>query len=167
VSVVELAIRLSSTRGIARLEAAQALPVTIDEAWAFFSDPSNLASITPPSLDFVVTSDLPARVYAGLIVSYTVRPVLGVRTVWVTEITQVRAPHFFVDEQRIGPYRLWHHEHHLESVPGGVVVRDVVHYRAPGGPLAGLLDRFVVRPRLHRIFTYRREALERRFGRVE
>jgi ligand-binding SRPBCC domain-containing protein len=141
------------------------LPVPLDEAWAFFSDPRNLAAITPPWLGFAVTSrDLPARMYAGLIVAYTVRPFLGIPVRWVAEITHVRELEYFVDEQRSGPYAFWHHEHHFRAVDGGTEMRDIVHYAAPFGPLGDVVVRFQVRGKLEEIFAYRRKELERRFG---
>ena len=144
------------------LQAVQTIPTTLDEAWAFFSDAANLARITPPSLGFEVTSDLPPQMYAGMIITYRVRPLFGVPVSWVTEITHVDAPRLFVDEQRFGPYRFWHHQHHFREVPGGVETRDIVHYALPPG--AGAARRWVVAPRLDEIFAYRRQVLERTFG---
>lgn len=148
---------------IHRLERSQRLPIGLDEAWEFFADPANLAEITPGWLAFEVTSrDLPPRMHPGMIVTYTVRPVLGVPVAWVTEVTHVVEPVLFVDEQRFGPYRFWHHQHHFRAVDGGVEARDVVHYALPpgGGPVA----RWVVAPRLERIFAHRRDVLRGRFG---
>jgi ligand-binding SRPBCC domain-containing protein len=144
------------------LEATQKLPISLDEAWSFFSSAANLAKITPPSLGFEVTSELPERVYAGLLITYRVRPLLGVPVRWVTEITHVEEPHRFVDEQRFGPYRFWHHQHLFRAVPGGVEVRDLVHYALPRG--GGPARRWLVAPRLGRIFAYRRQVLETTFG---
>ena len=144
------------------LEARQNLPVSIREAWDFFADAGNLARITPPSLGLQVTSAPGERMYAGMIITYRVRPLFGVPVGWVTEITHVDEPHRFVDEQRFGPYRFWHHQHHFREVPGGVEVRDVVHYAlAPGtGPAA----RFLVQPRLEAIFDHRTRVLQDQFG---
>ena len=147
-----------------RLETVQRLPVTLDEAWRYFSDAGNLAKITPPSLGFEVTSPLPGRVYAGLIITYRVRPLFGVPVNWVTEITHVDEPRLFVDEQRFGPYRFWHHQHFFREAAGGTEVRDLVHYALRGGPLAGLADALLVRRRLEEIFSFRREVLARMFG---
>ena len=145
-----------------RLETVQRLPVTLDEAWRYFSDAGNLAKITPPSLGFEVTSPLPGRVYAGLIITYRVRPLFGVPVNWVTEITHVDEPRLFVDEQRFGPYRFWHHQHHFRAVDGGVEVADIVHYALPPG--GGIARGLLVAPRLRQIFDYRREVLERTYG---
>jgi ligand-binding SRPBCC domain-containing protein len=145
-----------------RLEAVQRIPVTLEQAWEFFSDARNLSRITPPSLGFEVTSPLPARVYPGLVITYRVRPLLRVPVLWVTEITHVQEQRMFVDEQRMGPYRLWHHEHHFAAVEGGVEVRDLVHYAMPAG--AGVAHGWLVAPRLKEIFAYRKQVLESTFG---
>jgi ligand-binding SRPBCC domain-containing protein len=144
------------------LEARQNLPVSIAEAWEFFSDAGNLARITPPSLGFEVTSAPAERMYAGMIITYRVRPLFGVAVTWVTEITHVDEPHRFVDEQRFGPYRFWHHQHLFREIEGGVEARDIVHYALPPG--GGAVRRMLVAPRLREIFAYRRDVLERTFG---
>ncbi len=145
-----------------RMEATQRLPIGITEAWEFFSDPSNLARITPPDMGFEITSGPAAQMHAGMIVTYRVRPLAGIPVTWVTEITHVDRPRFFVDEQRFGPYRFWHHQHHFREVTGGVEVRDLVHYALPPG--GGLLRSVLVAPRLGSIFEHRRRVLEARFG---
>lgn len=150
-----------------RLKTLQRLPIRIEEAWSFFSDPQNLRAITPPWLDFQVTSDMPERMHAGMIVSYTVRPMLKIPVRWVTEITHVNEPHFFVDEQRFGPYRLWHHQHHFRPIAGGVEMEDLVHYVLPFGPLGSLVHAVQVRKQLKEIFDYRYQVLEEHFGKWE
>lgn len=144
------------------LEREQRLPIPIGEAWAFFSDAANLARITPPDMGFEVTSKLPGRMYAGMIVTYRVRPLAGIPVTWVTEITHVDEPHLFVDEQRFGPYRFWHHQHHFREVEGGTEVSDIVTYALPPG--GGLLRPLLVAPRLAAIFDHRRRVLEATFG---
>lgn len=146
------------------LTARQVVPIPIDEAWAFFSDPRNLPVITPPWLGFEVVSELPDRMYAGLIINYRVRPLLGVPIGWVTEITHVDEPHHFVDEQRFGPYRFWHHQHHFREVEGGTELVDIVHYAPPRSAPAAWVDRWMIAPRLQQIFAFRRQTLERLFG---
>lgn len=148
------------------LHAEQRLPIPPRQAWDFFADPRNLAEITPPSLGFRITLELPPRMHAGMIVTYRVTPLFGVPVGWVTEITHVREPRFFVDEQRFGPYRFWHHQHHFREVDGGTEVRDLVHYALPRLPAAGLARWMVVEPRLRRIFAHRREVLAQRFGTI-
>ena len=149
-----------------RLADACILPIGLAEAWEFFSDPRNLERITPPSLGIEITSDLPPRMHPGMIVCYTVRPLLGIPVRWVTEITHVREPHLFVDEQRFGPYRFWHHQHHFREVEGGVETSDLVHYALPLGPLGRLLGGGIVRRQLGEIFAFRKRFLEETFGRV-
>lgn len=144
------------------LERRQVIPATLQGAWGFFARPDNLAAITPPWLGFRVTSPHQELMYAGMIITYTVSPLLGLRLNWVTEITQCRDPLFFVDEQRIGPYRFWHHQHHFRAVPGGVEVLDLVHYQLPYGPVGRLASGFV-RGKLLEIFAYRRNAVEKLF----
>lgn len=146
-----------------RFERAQTLPILLEEAWIFFSNPGNLREITPDSMGFEVTSDLPDRMYAGMVVAYKVRPFPLIPVRWVTEITHVDEPRLFVDEQRFGPYRFWHHQHHFRAVDGGVEMRDVIHYGLWGWPLTGLMN-LMVRRQLGDIFRHRSEVLARRFG---
>ena len=149
-----------------RFEAAQLLPVDRSEAWSFFSNPRNLSVITPPDMGFEITEEIPAHVHPGLIVVYRVRPLLGIAVTWVTEITAVVEEELFVDDQRIGPYRFWHHQHHFREVAGGTEMRDIVHYALPFGPLGGLLNERVIAPRVQAIFDFRRGVIEQRFGPV-
>ena len=144
------------------LERELRLPVTIGQAWEFFSDPRNLARITPPDMGFELTSPPPERMYAGMIITHRVRPLAGVPVTWVTEITHVDEPRLFVDEQRFGPYRFWHHQHLFREIPGGVEARDIVHYALPRG--AGPARALLVAPRLESIFDHRRRVLEETFG---
>ena len=147
------------------LREVQRLPISLREAWSFFSDPRNLPRITPPSLGLEVTSDLPGEMYPGMIITYRVRPIPWVAAGWVTEITHVREPSLFVDEQRFGPYRFWHHEHHFREAEGGVEMEDVVHYALPFGTIGTVFGGPFVRRRLAEIFAFRRRFLEREFGR--
>ncbi len=147
-----------------RIERTQVLPISLEEAWAFFSSPKNLSKITPKELGFVVHGNVPEVMYPGLFIEYTVSPLLGIPMRWVTEITHVREGSYFVDEQRVGPYAIWHHEHFFESVPGGVKMTDVVHYKVPLGILGNLVHLWLVRPKLEQIFSYRWAANERMFG---
>ncbi len=151
---------------IYRLHVAQHLAVPPDEAWRFFSHPGNLALITPPDMRFELTSEPPEAVYPGLILTYRLRPLLGLPATWVTEITHVEPGRRFVDEQRIGPYRLWHHEHTFAAIEGGTAVTDDVWYALPFGPIGGLAHRLLVRHRLRTIFAFRRQVLADRFGQL-
>jgi ligand-binding SRPBCC domain-containing protein len=146
-----------------KLERLQTIPMALVEVWSFFAKPENLSAITPPWLGFRVTSPPQEEMYAGMILTYTVSPLLGFPIPWVTEITHCQEPVFFVDEQRLGPYRFWHHQHRFREVAGGVEMRDLVHYRLPCAPL-GRLASGLVRKRLEAIFDYRREAVRRLFG---
>ena len=146
------------------LREVQRLPISLPEAWSFFSDPRNLPRITPPSLGLEVTSDLPGVMYPGMIITYRVRPIPWISVGWVTEITHVREPVLFVDEQRFGPYRFWHHEHHFREVEGGVEMEDIVHYALPFGTIGRVFGGPLVRRRLEQIFSFRRRFLVREFG---
>ncbi len=145
------------------LERTQILPISLEKAWDFFSDPGNLVKITPPDMDFLITSPPQSETYAGQIITYTVRPLLRMSVNWTSEITHVDRPNFFVDEQRFGPYRFWHHQHRFREVPGGVEIHDLVHYLLHHDQLAGLINRIVIAPRLRRIFDYRSMILKEIF----
>jgi ligand-binding SRPBCC domain-containing protein len=150
--------------GVYQLHTSQFLPTSMEEAWTFISNPSNLKNITPESMGFDITSErLPEKMYPGMMITYSVKPLLGIPTTWVTEITQVQEMRYFVDEQRVGPYALWHHEHHLEPAQGGVVMRDIVTYRPPLGILGRIANRLIIRKKLREIFQYREQALNKRF----
>ena len=110
----------------------QKINASSTELWKFISDPSNLSQITPPEMDFKVTTEyLPAKMYPGLMISYLVRPIAGIPTKWLTEITHVKDGEYFVDEQRVGPYKLWHHQHQLIPIENGTLMRDIVTYQPP------------------------------------
>ena len=150
-----------------RLEKRVKLAAPIAEVWDFFSDPRNLPVITPPSLGLRITSPVPERMYAGMIVTYTVSPVARIPMQWVTEITHVVDSTMFVDEQRSGPYRFWHHQHHFRELPDGVEATDIVHYALPFGPLGDLIQRLQVRYKLEEIFDFRLSVMRERFTVVE
>ena len=148
------------------LERRLEIQITLKEAWDFFSNPANLTDITPPRLGFKMTSEAPERIYPGLIMTYKVSPFFGLPVNWVTEITHVKEPEFFVDDQRLGPYKLWHHEHMFKETGGGVEAHDLVHYALPLGLLGDIAHELVVKRQLRDIFEYRSEYLARKFGRV-
>lgn len=143
----------------------QFLPIDLKAAWEFFSTPKNLNEITPPDLSFKICSDLPQTVYPGLMIVYKIAMMKVIRFEWVTEITHIQEPKFFVDNQVFGPYSMWHHEHHFEEVPGGVMMKDIVHYKLPLGWFGNLFHGLLVKPQLKAIFQYRKDVLEKRFGR--
>lgn len=148
-----------------QLHKEQFIPAGIDEVWDFVSQPANLKEITPEHMGFEITSaDLPEKMYPGMIITYYVKPLLGIRMRWVTEITQLEEKRYFVDEQRSGPYTMWHHQHILKEVDGGVLMKDIVSYRPPMGFLGAIANRVMIRPRLEAIFDYRTKALDKKFG---
>ncbi len=142
----------------------QFIPAEIEEVWEFMASPENLKKITPPSMGFDITGrSRDGKMYPGMIITYNVRPLFGFPTPWMTEITQVKELEYFVDEQRLGPYRLWHHEHHMEPQHGGVLMTDVVTYAPPLGFLGRLAHKFLIRKKLKAIFDHRLTAMERYF----
>ena len=146
------------------LHTKQKLPITVDEACAFLSDPKNLKLITPDYMGFKILSGDYRAMYPGQIIEYIVTPVIGIPTKWVTEITHVVDQQFFVDEQRFGPYALWHHKHFIHTIEGGVIMEDIVHYKLPFGLLGQLVHPILVKPKLKEIFDYRERTLKVLFG---
>ena len=138
-----------------KLESKQFLPISIDEAWAFFSSPKNLKKITPEHMGFHITSENKKDMYPGMLITYIVTPVLGIKMRWCTEITQVEDKKYFIDEQRFGPYNMWHHEHHFKEVDGGVEMTDIIHYGIPLGILGQIANNLFVKKQLKDIFAYR------------
>lgn len=147
-----------------RLHKSIKLPLNLREGWEFFSDPRNLGSITPPSMAFRIINKIPRYMYEGMIIIYKVRPFFGIPVKWMTEITHVEEPGFFVDEQRLGPYKFWHHQHILTEVYGGIEVEDIVHYALPAPLLGRLVNLLIVKRQLKKIFEYREKALRKIFG---
>jgi ligand-binding SRPBCC domain-containing protein len=142
----------------------QKLPITLDKAWDFLSDPKNLQTITPDYMGFKILSGTDRPMFEGQLIQYIVTPIAGIKMKWVTEITHVRDKEYFVDEQRFGPYALWHHKHFLKEIPGGVLMEDVVDYKVPLGILGQLVHPFMVKPKLDEIFNYREQKLTELFG---
>lgn len=145
------------------LQFKQQLPIDQATAWAFFSNPWNLSKITPPKMKFRVTNSPTEQIYAGMMISYSVTPLLGIPTTWISEITHVRQGEYFVDEQRAGPFKLWHHEHHFRSIPNGIEIEDTVSYMMPFGPIGEVVRALRVRGELEQIFTHRTQVLEQLF----
>ena len=143
------------------------LKVSKTDCWDFFSNPKNLKKITPDYMGFDIVSGGDSVMYAGQLISYKVSPVLGIKNDWVTEITHVRDGDFFVDEQRFGPYKLWHHKHFFEEIDGGMRCVDEIHYLPPVSFLAPIINKFLIRPKLEEIFDYRTKVLKGLFGEVE
>ena len=146
------------------LHKKQKLPISKDIAWAFLSNPKNLKIITPNYMSFNIVSGADRPMYAGQIIQYIVTPVFGIKTKWVTEITHLVNEQYFVDEQRFGPYALWHHKHFIKEIDGGVEMEDIIDYKIPFGILGQLAHPFLVKPKLNEIFEYRKQKLETLFG---
>lgn len=138
--------------------------MTKEQAWAFLSSPKNLKTITPDYMGFNILSGADRPMFAGQIIQYIVTPILGIKTKWVTEITHVKEGEYFVDEQRFGPYALWHHKHFINEIEGGVEMEDIIDYKVPFGFLGQLAHPFLVKPKLNEIFEYRTKKLEALFG---
>ena len=142
-----------------QLKTIQNLPISIEEAWDFFSNPNNLKVITPEWLNIKITSRLPEKMYPGMIISYKVHPMLGIPTTWVTEITQVNEPYYFVDEQKFGPYKMWHHQHHFKETENGVEMIDIVDYALPFDPFSRPINSLLVEKKVKEIFRFREKKL--------
>ena len=147
------------------LERTQIIPATLTTAWEFFSSPRNLEKITPSSLGFQILSELPPKMYPGMMIRYRVSPLFGIPMTWVTEITHVDEGRFFMDEQRVGPYRMWHHEHHFRDLGGGrIEMFDRVTYQLPFGWLSESVHTLVVKPQIEGIFAYREKVVNSLFN---
>jgi ligand-binding SRPBCC domain-containing protein len=145
----------------------QKLPISLDEAWEFLSNPRNLKIITPEYMSFNIVSGADRKMYAGQIIQYIVTPLLGIKAKWVSEITQVAHKEYFIDEQRFGPYAFWHHKHFVKEIEGGVEMEDIIDYKVPLGILGQLVHPFLVKPKLEEIFEYRRKKLIELFGELK
>ncbi len=148
------------------LHAKQTLPISADQAWEFLSNPANLKVITPEHMGFVIHSGADRPMYAGQIIQYKVSPFPGFTTKWVTEITHVEKGSYFVDEQRFGPYKLWHHKHFIRKVDQGVEMEDIIHYKLPFGWLGRMAHPIFVKKQLRQIFSYREAKLTELFGTI-
>lgn len=151
--------------GFYQFTSEQKVNAGIDEVWNFISSPQNLKKITPEYMGFDITTNyIPEKMYPGMIISYRVKPLLGIKTTWVTEITTVRDKEYFIDEQRVGPYTMWHHEHFLKRTDNGVIMRDIVSYKPPFGLLGSIANYLIIRKKLVEIFDYRQKSIDRIFG---
>ncbi len=147
-----------------RLYTQQWLPISLDEAWDYFSSPKNLNDLTPKDMVFEIKSDIPDKMYQGMFIIYSIKPMLNIPMKWVTEITHVVDKKYFVDEQRIGPYHIWHHEHHFEEKDGGVLMTDILHYHVGKSFLGWIASKLFVDKKVKGIFEYRFKMLEGRYG---
>ena len=142
------------------LEVQQQLPISLDEAWDFFSTPKNLDLITPEDMSFQIISGAEERAYAGQVITYRIKPVLNIPMNWVTEITQCVPGRYFIDEQRFGPYKFWHHQHHFLETTDGVLMKDILHYALPYGFLGALMGKLMIHKKVRQIFEFREKKLE-------
>lgn len=151
-----------------QIHTKQKLPISIDEAWDFLTDPNNLKLLTPPEMAMTVLYGTERGMYAGQLIEYSIKPLPFFKTNWVTHITQVNdqsaTSKFFVDEQMYGPYATWHHKHFISEIPGGTLMEDIVHYRLPLGFLGKMVQPLLVKPKLDEIFRFRESALIKKFG---
>lgn len=148
---------------IQKLIQQQWLPITGPEAWTFFATPKNLNLITPPDMSFVIKNELPDEMYEGLLIHYTIRPFLSIPFNWITEITHIRGQEYFIDEQRFGPYKLWHHEHHFKVENNGVLMTDILYYDIGKWIFGRLAGQLYVHKQIRKIFAYRTEKLKEIF----
>lgn len=147
------------------LKTVQLINTSLEESWAFFSAPENLAAITPETLGFkIISIHYGQAMYAGQIIEYTIKPLFGFPVYWMTEITHVQHHQYFVDEQRFGPYTLWHHQHHFKVSNNGVEMTDIVHYKIPFRFMGDIANALLVRKKLKEIFEYRYKSIEKKYG---
>ena len=140
------------------------LPITLEEAWNFFSDPRNLSRITTEKMNFRITSETGnGSMYPGMIITYKVSPILGISITWVTEISEVREKEYFIDNQLLGPYKFWHHQHLFKEIPGGVEMTDILHYAVPFGFIGRILEKVFIKKKVDGIFAYREKVLQKMF----
>jgi len=147
------------------LHRTQIIHTSLETAWDFFTDPANLELITPKNMGFKVISEYHTdKMYPGQLIEYTVKPFLGIPIYWMTEITHVEDKKYFVDEQRFGPYSLWHHQHHFKETKEGVKMTDIVHYKIPFWFVGDVANVVFVRRRLEAIFDYRHQVVGQTFN---
>ncbi|MBA3237420.1 MAG: SRPBCC family protein [Parachlamydiaceae bacterium] len=148
-----------------RIKYTQKIPLSLEESWEFFSTPANLKILTPKHLGFEIrNSEDMCKMYAGQVISYTIYPLYGIPVEWVSEITHVEENSYFIDQQRFGPYKYWHHEHRFQAIPNGVEIVDIVYYKMPLGILGKALHYLKVKRDVEEIFSYRGAVLEKLFG---
>lgn len=139
------------------------IPISIEQAWKFFSSPMNLNALTPAALQFTILSDSSTPMYAGMLIRYQLRPMVNIPIEWVTEITHVRDQRYFVDEQIKGPYAYWHHEHHFKQVDQGVLMTDLLYYDIGKSVFGWMAGKLFVHRKVREIFDYREIAIRSLF----
>jgi len=148
-----------------QFEQTQKINTSKEDLWKFISSPANLKKITPAYMGFdITTKNRSEKMYEGMLISYIIKPVLNIKTKWVTEITHINEGVFFIDEQRMGPYKLWHHQHFIEEIPGGVLMKDIVSYIPPFGFIGVIANKLFIKNKLKQIFAFRNQALEKKYG---
>ncbi|MFY0685521.1 MAG: SRPBCC family protein [Cyclobacteriaceae bacterium] len=146
------------------MTATQVIPASLEETWSIFSNPQNLSKITPAHMGFEITSEPETKTYAGQIITYRLGVLPGIKTNWVTEITKVIDGKMFIDEQRFGPYAMWHHEHYFEQIDENTTqMFDKVAYKVPFGSIGELLNKPFIQKQVASIFSYREKAIEQFF----
>jgi ligand-binding SRPBCC domain-containing protein len=143
-----------------KLKQEQFLQITLDEAWHFFATPKNLNEVTPDDMVFEIISELPEIMYEGLLINYRLKPLFNIPINWCTEITHIKEKDYFIDEQRIGPYKMWYHEHHFKSVNGEVLMADILHYDIGKSIFGWIAGKLFVHKKVKSIFNYRYKILE-------
>lgn len=146
------------------LTTEQFIPVSLEKAWDFFSNPNNLNAITPQDMSFKIMSEIPNKMYEGMFIRYKIKPMLNIGVEWVTEITHIKDREFFVDEQRVGPYKIWHHEHHFKASGNGVLMTDKLHYEIGKGFIGSIAGALFVHKKVREIFDFRYKKIETLFG---
>jgi ligand-binding SRPBCC domain-containing protein len=147
------------------IRSVQKIPVSLDKAWDFFSHPANLKHLTAAGMRFIVISKHHGDVlYPGQIIEYRFSPFFNIPLYWMTEITHVKEKEYFIDEQRKGPYRLWHHQHHFREIEGGVEMTDIVHYKNPAWFVGNIANTLLIRKKLRNIFEFRYKSIENQLG---
>ncbi len=142
----------------------QVINSTVEKVWDFIATPKNLSVITPDYMGFnIISKELPDKMYEGLIIAYKVKPLLGIQLTWVSEIVCIKEFHYFIDEQKIGPYKFWHHTHIITPVGNGVLMKDILNYKPPLSFIGSVLNQIVIKKKLNEIFAYRRKKIEEIF----
>ena len=148
-----------------QFERSQKINASKEEIWDFISCPANLKNITPAYMGFDITSkNASEKMYEGMLISYMVKPLFNIKTNWVTEITHIEEGHFFIDEQRMGPYNMWHHQHFIEEIAHGVIMKDIVSYIPPFGFLGAIANHLIIKNKLEQIFAFRKDTLDKKYG---
>ena len=143
------------------LETKQIIDRPIEEIWSFFTNPKNLNQLTPSDMNFKILSGSSDDFYEGKIISYSINPFKFYNIKWVTEITKIKKNDFFIDEQRFGPYKMWHHEHHfIKNNDNTTTIHDKVIYKLPYGIIGKINHKLFIKKRLLEIFNFRKKTMK-------